>query len=117
MIVFDPESTDFRDVDVIEQLGGTRLLLELFPRRRGHARDRNELQCHWFTRSDVFGFVGNRAAGPAEFSGGTIAFRANAVVLGKSCLFHDSCGGPAKAPSSPKAFGTTKTVRIRPRRL
>src|SRR5439155_24550711 len=95
-IVFDSESRDFRDVDVIEQLGGARLLLELFPRRWVHARDRNELQCHWLTGPDVFGLVGNRVAGSAEFSIGTIAFRADAVVLGKSCPFHSSCPGPGK---------------------
>src|SRR5439155_11762374 len=55
VIFFDSESRDFRNVDVIEQLGGTRLLFEPFPRRRVHARDRNELQCHWFTGPDVFG--------------------------------------------------------------
>ena len=88
VIVFDSESTDFRNVDVIEQLGGARLLFEPFPRRRTHARDRNELEGHWLTGSDVFGLIDNRAAGPAEFPGGTIAFRADAVVLGKSCPFH-----------------------------
>ncbi len=99
VIVFDSESIDFCDVDVIEQLGGTRLLHEPFPRHRIHARDRNELQGHWFTGSDVFGLVDNRAARSAEFSRETIAFRAEAVVLGKSCPFHKSRRGPGNAGS------------------